>query len=137
MADTAQQDLLTRLAGKGTDQDDPNAWASLAATEPQHATTRHRESKDEQLQQILQRISSLAGDAGLLKSQPAPEPKPQTLAKTAGEDFVPVEPETFRQAQVSETLTEELILKLLLARGAFCGRDIADQVRLPFKLVDE
>lgn len=139
MADTtAQQNLLSRLAGAGPGQDD-GAWTSLAASEPQHATRRHREGKDEQLTQILKRISSLAGDSGVLKAaaEPPPEQKPKTLAETATEDFVPIEPETFRQAQLTESQVESLILKLLLARGAGCGRDIADQVRLPFKLVDE
>src|SRR5690606_10894669 len=82
---------------------------------------------------------SLAGDSGVLKeaAPPPPEPKPQTLAQTATEDFVPMEPESFREAKLTESEVESLILKLLLARGTVCGRDIADQIRLPFKLIDE
>ena len=125
MAETTQQDLLTRLAGNGDSNDDGTAWAALAATEPQHATTRHREGKDEQLAQILKRISTLAGDSGVMKAAQAeapPEPKPKTLAETFVEEFVPVEPDSFRQAQLTESQVESLVIKLLLARGAEAGR---------------
>ncbi len=52
-------------------------------------------------------------------------------------DFLPVEPESFRGAGLTETMVESLVLKFLLARGDSSGREIADQVKLPFILVDE
>ena len=51
--------------------------------------------------------------------------------------FVPIEPESFREADLTDSEVEALILKYLLARGDASGRDIADQVKLPFVLVDE
>ena len=41
------------------------------------------------------------------------------------------------RAGLTETQVESLILKFLLARGDGTGREIADQVKLPFILVDE
>lgn len=51
--------------------------------------------------------------------------------------FVPIEPESFRKAGLTDSEVEALILKFLLARGDASGRDIAEQVKLPFVLVDE
>ena len=48
-----------------------------------------------------------------------------------------VEPASFRAADLTDSEVEALILKFLLARGDATGRDIADQVKLPFVLVDE
>ena len=48
-----------------------------------------------------------------------------------------MEPESFAGAGLTETLVESLVLKFLLARGDGTGREIADQVKLPFILVDE
>ena len=53
------------------------------------------------------------------------------------DDFVPVEPESFREAGLTDTEVEALILKYLMARGDATGHDVAEQVRLPFVLVDE
>jgi len=46
--------------------------------------------------------------------------------------FVPVEPDSFRAAGLNDSEVEALILKFLLARGDAAGRDVADQVKLPF-----
>jgi hypothetical protein len=51
--------------------------------------------------------------------------------------FVPCEPTSFRQAGLSESEVEALILKFLLSRGNATGREIAEQVRLPFVLLDQ
>ena len=51
--------------------------------------------------------------------------------------FTPIEPASFRAAGLTDSEVEALVLKFLLARGDAAGRDIADQVKLPFVLVDE
>jgi len=51
--------------------------------------------------------------------------------------FVPREPTSFRQAGLTESEVEALILKFLLSRGDATGREIAEQVRLPFVLLDQ
>jgi len=52
------------------------------------------------------------------------------------EPFYPPEPRSFEEAKLSETEVEALILKFLLARGEATGRQIADQVKLPFVLIE-
>ncbi len=51
--------------------------------------------------------------------------------------FVPVEPSSFHAAGLSDSEVEALVLKFLLARGDASGRDIADQVKLPFVLMND
>lgn len=152
MSEHTQADLLARLAGKTEGGDGSEAWATLAATEPQHASSRPRNIKDERLEGLLKRISNLAGEKGLVKAEaiptqapvpavhtgasPAPVASPAPSAAEAPDAFVPIEPDSFREAQLNETEVEAILLKLLLAKGSCIGRDAAEQVRLPFKLID-
>ncbi len=55
----------------------------------------------------------------------------------AASGFLPAEPGSFRDASLNDSLVESLVLKYLLARGDATGRDAADQVKLPFILIDE
>ena len=52
------------------------------------------------------------------------------------EPFIPREPRSLNEAGVGETMVEELIMRYLLVRGEASGRMIADQVKLPFLLVE-
>jgi hypothetical protein len=54
----------------------------------------------------------------------------------ATEGFTPAEPASLRETDLTESEVEALILKFLLARGDATGRDIADQVKLPFVMID-
>lgn len=60
----------------------------------------------------------------------------ETLEDWAKTDFIPIEPQTLEEAQLSESEVESLVLKFLLARGEATGRAIADQVKLPFIVID-
>lgn len=51
--------------------------------------------------------------------------------------FLPREPRTFRESGLTESQVEELILKFLLSLGMATGREASDQVKLPFKMVDD
>jgi hypothetical protein len=55
----------------------------------------------------------------------------------ATDKFVPIEPNSFAEAQLSEGQVEGLVAKFLLSTGTATGRQCADQVALPFKLIDE
>jgi DNA-binding PadR family transcriptional regulator len=46
--------------------------------------------------------------------------------------FMPIEPDSFAAAGLTGSEVEALILKFLLARGDATGRDIAEQIKLPF-----
>ncbi len=52
-------------------------------------------------------------------------------------EFFPAEPVSFFQAKLSESEVEDLTLKFLLARGDASGRDVADQIKLPFLPLEE
>jgi hypothetical protein len=87
------------------------------------------------LDAVLERIRKLtAGPGGLAAGASAPR-KQESVELT--DDFVPVEPSSFQEASLSDSGVEALILKFLVARGDASGRDIADQVKLPFVLIHE
>ena len=96
-------------------------------------------AKQQDLDSVIRRIKTLtaqvSGSAGN-EEAPAAQPQPHTEARRVN-DFLPVEPESFRGAGLTETMVESLVLKFLLARGDSSGREIADQVKLPFILIDE
>ncbi len=70
----------------------------------------------------LDRIALLTGSSG---GRDSGEPQNQDA-------FVPIEPDSFRAAGLTDSEVEALIVKFLLARGDAVGRDIAEQVKLPF-----
>ena len=53
------------------------------------------------------------------------------------DNFVPRRPTSFEEAKVSKSQIEELVLKFLLARGEASGRQIAEQIRMPFILIEK
>jgi DNA-binding PadR family transcriptional regulator len=86
--------------------------------------------------------TSVAGDGNL-----GPGPKPlnelfdrvNELLGTPGEveqAFKPVEPTSIAETGLTPDGIEQLILKYLLARGSTTGRKIAQQVCLPFGIID-
>jgi hypothetical protein len=62
---------------------------------------------------------------------------PQASAPRHRDTFVPREPPTFRAAGLADSEVESLVLKFLLAQGDAAGREVADQIKLPFAPVDE
>jgi len=137
MTDPTKKTLLARLAGQADSDDGLDALAALAAIQPDHAIVAEQ-SNDKQLDALFDRIHSLAdkpsaGTSGPPRPLPPDEEQPARLKNK----FVPMEPESFRQAGLTDSEVEALILKFLLARGDIVGRDIAEQVKLPFVLVDE
>ena len=95
------------------------------------------------LDAMVDRIRSLTG--GGPSAAPAAARPPAAGAAAAStvrqpspsRGFMPQEPQSFRAAELNDSLVESLALKHLLARGDSTGRDIADQLKLPFILVDE
>ncbi len=86
---------------------------------------------DKHLDQLLQRINQLRMSSS--SSQPVAEPTPPEEVKNV---FSPVEPASWEQAQLNEAEVEGLCLKYLLAAGSATGMEVADQVKLPFKLIE-
>ena len=152
MHDDAVDSLLARLAGRGSDEG-PDPYAAVAATVPDHtapkvaAVQQAEKLRQDKLDQLLGRIAQLTGGATASvnpttvggsrneqSSQPAAIPAP---AAPAANDFFPPEPASFAEAKLTESEVEELALKFLLARGDASGRDVADQLKLPFLLLEE
>lgn len=130
MSDVTLDNLLARLAGHGKGSgDDP--WSKLSAATPQHSRENEAETKKKAeetgVDGVLDRLNSMAGGGN--------KRSPRAIVGDSG--FIPIEPETFLDAQLTESQVEGLILKFLLSRGDASGRDIADQVKLPFRPVEE
>ena len=51
-------------------------------------------------------------------------------------NIIPIEPPTIRDAGLTDSEVESLILKYLLSRGDCTGREVSDQIKLPFILLD-
>ncbi|NQU24334.1 MAG: AAA family ATPase, partial [Candidatus Nealsonbacteria bacterium] len=134
MSNAPDENLLARLAGVGGPGESSDLWKTVAASEPDHNA--QEDKADEKLDAMLDNIRKLSGDETPGET-PAGEPATNEQDGCIENTFVPIEPESFRQAQLTESEVEALILKFLLARGDATGRDIADQISLPFVLVDE
>ena len=94
-------------------------------------------AEDAELETLLKRLG------GAAKATPAPGVEAAESLRDSRDparlrnDFVPQEPESFREASLSDSDVESLLLKCLLSRGDMTGRDLAGQICLPFILVDE
>jgi hypothetical protein len=85
---------------------------------------------DAALQAALDRIVQLTAQGEAAQS-------PHTEQQSDPKAFMPIEPDSFRAAGLTDSEVEALILKFLLARGDASGREVAGQVKLPFVLVDQ
>lgn len=125
---TPDENLLARLAGHPSTTDsgvDP--YSAVAASQPEH---------DERLESLIAQINRKTERGRQGTADPVNTPTDQT-PPADDTSFVPAEPASFREASLTDSEVEALMLKYLLARGDASGRDIADQVKLPFVLVDE
>ena len=135
MSDPFEKNLLERLArGEHSSEE----AGSLAATAPEHDEATG--TSDTSLDAIFARINNLT-DRDVRKPASAtvsatiePIEKPTPLDENA---FFPVEPKSFRGAGLTNSEVEALVLKFLLSRGDATGREIAEQIRLPFILLSE
>jgi hypothetical protein len=137
---SAIENLLARLAGHTkTGGSDP--WAVVAASRPAHETE-VRKTSDVGLEDLVRRIQEMK--PGLTKSPSSDSGVASAASGTAAAAapaeriaFVPHEPASFLEAELTESEVEALILKFLQSHGETTGRSAAEQVRLPFLLIDE
>ncbi len=133
-SDSGLLELLKKDAGGG----DP--WAALAAKAPAHDP--EGGAPDAKLAEMLRRISDLAGGDGKSHAGDQPGTAEEQAARAIAtvveghEEFVPVEPTTIRDAGLTDSEVAALFLKYRLPRGDSTGRDVADQVKLPFALLE-
>lgn len=138
MARASDEQLLARLLGTTTPQSEADLLAEMEATRPQHEQKPVEQDPDARLAALVQRVHTAADKR---RASPRPSaPKTDSPEESAGLGpgaFWPREPESLSEAQLTESEVEALALKCLLGRGDLTGRQIADQVALPFVLVDE
>jgi len=84
------------------------------------------------LETLLNRVRSQVSS-----TTTAAAPRAQSQRSHASGDFFPLEPETLVEAELGEPFVEALLLKYLLTVGGATGRELAEQVKLSFKIVDE
>ncbi|REK11171.1 MAG: AAA family ATPase [Planctomycetota bacterium] len=153
MADTSHDDLLARLTGGGA-SDGTDPWAGLAASQPKHAAVGRGggtgvEEEDEIVQeavdQLVDKLREITkmpdevrtGAPTPVERVPATPAEPPASSQPGPDEFVPVEPTSLAEAQMTPSFVEGLILKLMLSRGDLTGREIHDHIKLPFRIVDE
>lgn len=75
----------------------------------------------------------------VLPPHPPATPKSCRFGELTGnrdEPFIPIAPTSLSTSGMNESMVEELIARYLLNCGEASGRQIADQIRLPFRLID-
>ena len=164
MTDNTVDNLLARLSGRGGDLGgDSSTAVAVAPSQPEHpapkaATLQQAEKqRQDKLDQLLGRIAQLTSGAtaavnptaiGAVNSTsgtaPATAVSPAAPAAAVASpapafvnDFFPAEPESFRAAKLSESDVDGLMFKFLLARGDASGREMSEQLKLPFVLLEE
>lgn len=126
------------------------ALTALAAKAPAHDPDAAAPT-DQKLNEVLNRIIQLTG-ADVRRGDSVVGGMPSNVARPAGasataepasadpghvvEEFIPLDPPTIRDAGLSDSEVEALILKYLLSRGDCAGREVADQIKMPFILIE-
>ncbi len=90
------------------------------------------DAADQKLNELLARLNTLTGTQKPKSSEPE-----QTTTHPSGDAFVPRAPKNFHEAGTNEALVEELVSKYLLACGEATIRQISNQVKLPYPLLQE
>lgn len=92
------------------------------------------------IEQLLQRIGGMLKNPGDAIPPRAEEDKPAcSFGHVTGdrdEPFIPHSPTSLDAAGLNESMVEELVMRFLLGCGEASGRAIAEQVKLPFLLVE-
>jgi hypothetical protein len=108
-----------------------------------HALTNSSPQKDEGTSVLLQSLKSSTSASAAAAALPiqklgceAATNSRFRLTGERNEPLVPVEVGSLVEAGISDTLLEELVMRFLFSRGEAVGRDIAEQVKLPFRLVE-
>ncbi len=99
-------------------------------------------SEDAGLDALFNRVNQLLGDSAPVAA--VAEPAAPTVTNSAADDTVPMangkwtprQPDSMRSAGVTEAMLERLILKYLYHVGMGTTRGVANQVKLPFKLIE-
>lgn len=159
MASITKDELLQRLQREVEGEGGPGQ--DVSARQPDHDQKTGEQQDDPRLSSLLDRINRLTDNetppeappqaaAGATNSAEAAQGRPirQRPARPHGrpplvpdppevnDAFLPIEPESIYDAGFTDSEIEALVLKYLNARSEASGREITDQIKLPFRLVD-
>jgi hypothetical protein len=104
-----------------------------ANAQADHEATRHLQMHRQQLEALVaeaQRGGTLQG-AHMLGS-----PLPDENAPTPGNSYFPQQPQTLEETGLNRTAIQELILRLIYNRSRAVGGEIADELRLYYRVID-
>ncbi len=139
----------------------PDALTALAAKTPAHDPGEPAAAPEKKINEVISRIMQLTG-SDVRRDGQKQNIQSESVARTVAEasstaglgsgakasssetnagikddcDFVPMDPASIRDAGLTDSEVEALILKYLLARGDSSGRDVAEQIRMPFFFVE-
>lgn len=129
MSQFSAESVLARLqTSRGTAVDEhPVREPATAELKQAPASSEESVAPEQRLDEVLARVRELTGGA----------PDPTATAQAHDEAYFPVEPTSLREAKLSPSEVEGLILKLLLSRGDLSGRAISDHIKLGFLIIEE
>ena len=107
------------------------------APSPQRPEKASSSSPESRLETLLNRINNIADGKTPEDAVPSNAVPPEVTTESSDDSFLPPEPKSFEEAGLTATQIEELIMKCLLARGDAEGRQVAEQIKIPFALVDQ
>jgi len=132
------ENLLSRITRPSQRPEDDETWQSLAATPPKcEPESAEPEAQDPKLAALLERIERLTGKPQVRSKKPETTSTTNVTEEVPFDAFVPLAKKSFVEMELTESEVESLVLKYLLARGDGLGRDICDQIKLPFILIEE
>ncbi len=110
---------------------------SAAPTEPNAPAA--EQSTEAELDQLLDRINHLSGGEAARTPSGQGGYAPPVKRENVDDEglFYPREPEDFKDARVTRSMVEELVVKYLLSAGEASFRSISDQIALPFSMVQD
>jgi hypothetical protein len=136
--DSRLEELLSRIKARVNGGEAPPAAEGAAAAPPQAEPT--REATRETTRSEDEERSSAEPPRSRGESFIEALRKPEAAAPTApnpDEPFVPLEPRSFREARLNESEAESIAMKYLLSAVSATGREVAEQLKMPFKLIDD
>ena len=148
LEDAYMRELLTRLDGSAPTtailESAEDSRPAFAATEPDLQSERRAQAEaalEQQLAALRSQLSSIQDDQASSPSRaprpgitPGPASKP---VREANADFAPAVPNQLADVGLEQEQIEAIALKYLLNRGTCAGRQLAEQLGLPFSLMEK
>jgi predicted ATPase with chaperone activity len=141
LQDVYLDDLLSRLDNALGEQDGSELERTLSKAMQRAGTqsalvkaiqsAAHATPREDALPSLRQQLMS--AKLGLSER---PESTIEPAAPAAANEFCPVVPSNWGEMKLTTAAAEELVLKCLMGRGTASGREIADQIAVPFGLLN-